>query len=272
MVTSDDAVDSRVKVLAARLDARHAKARAPLSYSNHVLLLSDSRAASHKLRNHALSGSQELITISRQMAFRRRNEGVRSTIAIPSDFTKASASSSPNDDPNPSTSTAGVRTSPNLGLPTVSTGTASLDSLLGARAGLPLGSSLLISETSSTDYAGVLVKCFAAEGALHGHKVHVVGFPPAWIGELPGVADDKEPLRRATRNRDSDDKMKIAWRYQNLPSSEVEKVRGGCRPRCKTYSYTSSSEQLIHVLCLSSVSFFQWKSSPFRRTSVLSYI
>ena len=45
-----------------------------------------------------------------------------------------------------------------------STGTASLDGLLGGHSGLALGNSLLIEESGTTDFAGALLKYYAAEG------------------------------------------------------------------------------------------------------------
>lgn len=67
-------------------------------------------------------------------------------------------------------------------------------------------------ESGTTDYAGVLLRFYAAEGLVQGHHVHVVGLPEQWGRNLPGLAETMEGgLSSATQ-----DKMKIAWRYENL--------------------------------------------------------
>ncbi|KAJ9626156.1 uncharacterized protein PV06_05115 [Exophiala oligosperma] len=108
----------------------------------------------------------------------------------------------------------GTRPSPVDGRLTTSTGTASLDSLLAGHSALVLGSSVLIEENGTTDYAGALLRFFAAEGLLQGHHVHVVGMPEHWGRELPGAvaqtADKKE------KHVENTEKMKIAWRYESL--------------------------------------------------------
>lgn len=113
---------------------------------------------------------------------------------------------------------AGTRASPLDGRETTSTGTASLDQYLAGHAGLPAGSSLLLEEPGTTDFSGILLKYYAAEGLVQGHHVHLLGPGEAWRGELPGLA--KEPSsKQASRGNPSADKMKIAWRYETLSRS-----------------------------------------------------
>ena len=111
----------------------------------------------------------------------------------------------------------GVRPSPLDGRLTTSTGTRSLDALLAGHAGLALGTSLLIEENGTTDFGGILLRYFAAEGIVQGHQIHVLGMNEAWGRELPGFTGAKE----GTSNRDDEknlpaDRMKIAWRYERL--------------------------------------------------------
>ena len=106
----------------------------------------------------------------------------------------------------------GVRPSPVDGRPTTSTGTASLDALLAGHSGLALGCSILIEESGTTDYAGALLRFYAAEGLLQGHHVHVVGPPEHWGRELPGVVGESEKKETPAET----EKMKIAWRYESL--------------------------------------------------------
>lgn len=113
----------------------------------------------------------------------------------------------------------GVRPSPITGQPTISTGCASLDSLLAANAGLVLGQSLLVEETGSTDYGSALLRCFAAEGVLQNHQVHVVGVGEAWGRDLPGAVEDRADSRKDKERPQStteSERMKIAWRYERL--------------------------------------------------------
>lgn len=136
------------------------------------------------------------------MAFRKRN------IAVGRPATEGPSASSSN-------STFGVRPSALTSYPVVSTGAASLDSLLGGHNGLALGCSLLLEESGTTDFAGALLKYYAAEGICHGHVLHVVGVGEQWMRELPGVADEK---RREPKDLSAagNEKMKIAWRYESL--------------------------------------------------------
>lgn len=124
----------------------------------------------------------------------------------------------------------GVRPSTVTSQPTVSTGCPDLDKILG-HLGLPLGSSLLVEELGTTDFASVLLRAFAAQGVTHSRieknscHVVVVGASPEWAKDLPGeykgttkeqkkaqIAADSTKVsvsNLATEARD----MKIAWRY-----------------------------------------------------------
>lgn len=111
------------------------------------------------------------------------------------------------------------------GRPVTSTGTSTLDNLFAGHGGLPLGTSLLLEESGTTDYAGALVRFYAAEGLMQGHHVHMVGLPEQWGRDLPGVA--AEP--RKTTEAQQDDKMKIAWRYERLGQFGTGSVGSGKR-------------------------------------------
>lgn len=109
----------------------------------------------------------------------------------------------------------GVRLSPLDGRLTTSTGTRSLDSLLAGHAGLVLGTSLLIEESGTTDFGGALLRYYASEGIVQAQHVHVLGMNEAWGRELPGLSEEGS-LTKSEGKRSSDDKMKIAWRYERL--------------------------------------------------------
>lgn len=154
------------------------------------------------------------------MAFRKRN------IALSRSTEDPSNTSSPPSSPaavTPVQSVPGVRPSPIDGRPTTSTGTPSLDGVIAGHAGLPLGNSIFIEESGTTDYAGALLRFYAAEGVVQGHKVHVVGMGEVWGRELPGLADKDEERKIREKGGDKE-KMKIAWRYEGL--GQFDNVRG----------------------------------------------
>ncbi|KAK5002056.1 hypothetical protein LTR28_011880, partial [Elasticomyces elasticus] len=86
------------------------------------------------------------------MAFRKRNIGISNTPTAPDKL-----STEPSSIPQSPVSAPGTRPSPLTGHPTTSTGTPTLDNILGGHAGLALGSSLLIEESGTTDFAGALL-------------------------------------------------------------------------------------------------------------------
>lgn len=137
------------------------------------------------------------------MSFRKRNVVIRAPEAS---LTSQSDSKDP---------LLGTRPSPLDGRMTTSTGTASLDQLLAGHGGLPLGQSLLIEESGTTDFGGVMIRYFAAEGLVQGHQVHVLGVGDYWRRELPGLVETKEQTPQVSDSA-STAKMKIAWRYERL--------------------------------------------------------
>ncbi|GMM32866.1 Elongator subunit [Saccharomycopsis crataegensis] len=134
--------------------------------------------------------------------------------------------------------------------PTISTGTSDIDKLI-LHGGLPVGTSLLLEETGSTDYSSILLKFFAAQGIVHNRiedpnlknttNCHVIviggGNVASWVKELPGVykgsrkelkkkkirenesklsvqniINNQEPANPTTTNSVNPN-LKIAWRY-----------------------------------------------------------
>ncbi|CAI6273741.1 unnamed protein product [Periconia digitata] len=164
------------------------------------------------------------------MSFRKRNIALTRTPQSPSTSESTSTPSSPSsaaqqEPQHPSAPTPGVRPSPINGLPTTSTGTPSLDAILAGHAGLPLGTSLLLGETGTTDYAGALLRFYAAQGVVHGHCVHVVGVGSAWGRELPGIADGRGSEKGGSGG-EKGGKMKIAYRYERLGVLGEERAGG----------------------------------------------
>ncbi|KAJ5747353.1 uncharacterized protein N7511_009049 [Penicillium nucicola] len=142
------------------------------------------------------------------MSFRKRNIGLSPGV---------DRSAAPNAAQQPATpETPGIRPSPDDGRPTTSTGTRSLDNLLAGHAGLPMGKLLLVEENGTTDFAGALLRYYAAEGIIQEQKIHVVGVPEQWGRSLPGLIGSAESLDEKRSDRRKDDRMKIAWRYERL--------------------------------------------------------
>ncbi|KAL6710215.1 Elongator subunit elp4 [Coniothyrium glycines] len=173
------------------------------------------------------------------MAFRKRNVTLTRGAT---DSDAPSVSSTPSIVPE--ATLPGVRPSPIDGRPTTSTGTPSLDGILAGHAGLPLGNSLLIEESGTTDYAGALLRFYAAEGVVQGHKVHVIGMGEVWGRELPGIAEDKDEKRKEGKERV--EKMKIAWRYEGL--GQFESSRGSADTSRAANQALSATEE-ASVFC-----------------------
>lgn len=159
------------------------------------------------------------------MSFRKRNLGLSSQNSP----TSTSSSSSSQVQPPP----PGTRPSPIDGRPITSTGTPSLDALSGGHGGLVLGNSLLIEESGTTDFAGTLLRFYAAEGVVQGQQVHVVGVPEEWGRGLPGLVEGKDGGRgtEGSEGEAEKEKMKIAWRYERLGQFGEERETGARNPR-----------------------------------------
>ncbi|KNG46999.1 paxneb protein superfamily [Stemphylium lycopersici] len=157
-----------------------------------------------------------------KMAFRKRNIALSRAPA----GEDAPSAPSPPSVAAPAPTPPGVRPSPIDGRPTTSTGTPSLDGILAGHAGLALGHSILIGESGTTDYSGALLRFYAAEGVVQGHKVHVVGMGEFWGRELPGISEDKSDKRKEGKERA--EKMKIAWRTAGQGDGSTEEQAVFC--------------------------------------------
>jgi elongator complex protein 4 len=80
---------------------------------------------------------------------------------------------------------------------------------------LAIGKLLLLEENGTTDFAGALLRYYAAEGVVQDQKVHVIGMPEQWGRSLPGLIGPAEKADEKSDRRKSE-RMKIAWRYERL--------------------------------------------------------
>ncbi|XP_049767588.1 elongator complex protein 4 [Schistocerca cancellata] len=97
----------------------------------------------------------------------------------------------------------------------ISSGVPSLDYVFGG--GIPVGTVMLVEEDKYGTFSKFIMKYFLAEGVVCGHSVIAASQdvdPEAVVAELPAMVqeDDSEPSNSST----ADEKMKIAWRYQNI--------------------------------------------------------
>ncbi|XP_045461469.1 putative elongator complex protein 4 [Harmonia axyridis] len=106
----------------------------------------------------------------------------------------------------------------------VSSGMPALDEILGG--GLPVGTVALIEEDLYGAYAKVMLKYFVAEGVVSNHSIFLASqdeSPHEVIRELPAVIQfDQEHTETFCKPKPSETKMKIAFRYENLPTQEDE--------------------------------------------------
>ncbi|CAH1285118.1 unnamed protein product [Diabrotica balteata] len=103
----------------------------------------------------------------------------------------------------------------------VSSGIPSLDTLLGG--GIPVGTVVLIEEDFHGSYSKIVLKYFLAEGIVSNHSTLVASQdvnPSNIIKELPAVIDSDLEPERVLQSPGISDKMKIAFRYQNLPTRD----------------------------------------------------
>ncbi|XP_029438993.1 elongator complex protein 4 isoform X2 [Rhinatrema bivittatum] len=135
----------------------------------------------------------------------------------------------------------------------VSTGVASLDSAIGG--GLAVGTLLLIEEDKYNKYSHLLLKYFLAEGVVCGHDLFVASAeedPNDIVKKLPAPLLDhfyKNNLDKEETTEESQESLKIAWRYQNLPKLEVAPAPSSRFGHYYDVSKVMSSEMLQLVRC-----------------------
>uniref|UniRef100_A0A8C5S000 Elongator complex protein 4 n=1 Tax=Laticauda laticaudata TaxID=8630 RepID=A0A8C5S000_LATLA len=124
----------------------------------------------------------------------------------------------------------GTRPSVRHGQLLLSSGVPSLDSVLGG--GLAIGTILLIEEDVYGVYSNLLFKNFLAEGVVCGHNLFIASDkeePGIILKELPcplpNLSDkEMEEVITMKSTQDSQESMRIAWRYQNKPKQEVNNI------------------------------------------------
>lgn len=97
----------------------------------------------------------------------------------------------------------------------ISSGVPSMDYVLGG--GIPVGTVVLVEEDKYGTFCKYVMKYFLAEGVVCGHAVIAASRdvdPEAMVAELPAVVQEDD--NESTGSSTAEEKMKIAWRYQNI--------------------------------------------------------
>lgn len=98
-----------------------------------------------------------------------------------------------------------------------STGIPDLDNIIGG--GLPIGTILMVEEDWAGSYAKLVLKYFLAEGVHNRHSIHLTSLiqdPDGILENLPSIQANDQAEQHGESRAASDEKMKIAWRYQNI--------------------------------------------------------
>ncbi|XP_069479646.1 elongator complex protein 4 isoform X1 [Ambystoma mexicanum] len=149
----------------------------------------------------------------------------------------------------------GTRPSLRNGQLLVSSGVPSLDHIIGG--GLAVGTLLLIEEDKYNIYSQLLLKYFLAEGVISGHSLFVGSAennPKDILQELPAPSLDdlhkgKSDPEEISASKPSQESMKIAWRYQNLPKVSVNTVTSSRFGHYYDVTKTMSPEMLQSSQC-----------------------
>ncbi|XP_037033344.1 elongator complex protein 4 [Bradysia coprophila] len=145
-----------------------------------------------------------------------------------------------------SSTVPGTKVSLQNGQPLASTGNSYLDALLGG--GLAIGSLLLIEEDKFATYSNSLSKFFLTDGIVNNQSIFVVNLdddPEEFIQKLPQVCktDTEEKLPENIPNKSETSDMRIAWRYNSLPSMDTTQ---------KSLTYFDSSKRIDREMLASS--------------------
>uniref|UniRef100_A0A8D8M5G9 Elongator complex protein 4 n=1 Tax=Cacopsylla melanoneura TaxID=428564 RepID=A0A8D8M5G9_9HEMI len=116
------------------------------------------------------------------------------------------------------TSLPGTKVSAVRSLLLTSTGIITLDPIIGG--GIPVGSILLLEEDEGSTYSKLMLKCFLSVGLSCGHPLFIATqktAPQSVAKELMPSLEETNVPEHKLLPKDSQDELKIAWRYQNAP-------------------------------------------------------
>jgi len=117
-----------------------------------------------------------------------------------------------------------------------SCGVPDLDILLGG--GLAVGTVMVLEEDLSGNYSKLLLKYFLSEGLVHNHSLFVTNSSldgKSIVQHLPSFeTKDSDEESASDDSKTEDDKMKIAWRYQN--QSNTKESKNNFIPKSHTFN------------------------------------
>jgi elongator complex protein 4 len=114
---------------------------------------------------------------------------------------------------------SGTRLNSNGTLLLTSSGISSFDTFIGG--GLPIGSLLLIYEDKNSNLSDSILRCYLSEGIYNKHDLCVTSLRTDLTETLPTKEDN---LPSENRLDDENEKMKIAWRYENLSTIDSSSI------------------------------------------------
>ncbi|KAI5733708.1 hypothetical protein M8J76_014899 [Diaphorina citri] len=119
------------------------------------------------------------------------------------------------------TSLPGTKVSAVRSLLLTSTGIITLDPIIGG--GIPVGTIALLEEDEGSTYAKLMLKSFLSAGLSCGHPLFIATqkcSPQNLAKELMPPVEDSAPDHTKSRLSETNDELKIAWRYQNTPQMD----------------------------------------------------
>lgn len=132
---------------------------------------------------------------------------------------KVSSSAAAPSAPAPPRLPSGTRLNPTGTLLLTSTGIPSLDTFIGG--GIAIGSLLIIYEDPTGNLSDSIVRCFLSEGVYNKQDLCVVAMRNDPSENLPVKEEPLDNEKASEDNEQSAEKMKIAWRYENLSAIET---------------------------------------------------
>lgn len=106
----------------------------------------------------------------------------------------------------------------------ISSGIPSLDDIIGG--GLAVGTVTLIEEDAAATYSKLILQYFLAEGVVSGHSAFVGSQEfnsSSLTSTLPAVIETDDT--NVPISTTDDEKLTIAWRYQNIPTTQPKSVK-----------------------------------------------
>ena len=160
----------------------------------------------------------------------------------------------------------GTRLNSNGNLLLTSCGISSLDTFIGG--GLPIGSLLLIYEDKNSHLSDSVLRCYLSEGIYNKHDLCIAALRNDPTENLP----TKEYLPLGNYLDDENEKMKIAWRYENLSTIDTSSISNVHYDLQSTKSIPNEFIEQIKIHKLTWNNYIQSQSSTSYRNYLLNIL